>query len=367
MKLSWRIGIQQRVLPVYRTELFDMIAQECQAGLQIFAGAQRKGEGINESGNLERAVLFKANNHYIPLLDSHFLVQKNIVDWLRLWNPECLLVEANPRNISTPAAIRWAKKNNVKVFGWGLGVPTGNIFKSSRKKFWGMFLKKFDALITYSSNGKQSYADAGFAPKRIFVAPNAVTRRPENQILERPNLFVDRPNILTVGRMIEVKRIDKLLLACSHLPVDHQPKLTIVGDGPARDKWIKLAEEVYPQAFFPGDVRGNLLEAYFKAADLFVLPGSGGLAVQQAMSYSLPVIVGAADGTQTDLVRSMNGRRLKDDEVDTLVLALQEALADAGRLRRMGKESRRIIRDEVNLEKMVEAFTSAIYEVMSNP
>ena len=43
--------------------------------------------------------------------------------------------------------------------------------------------------------------------------------------------------------------------------------------------------------------------AHFAGADLFVLPGTGGLAVQEAMSYALPVIVAKGDGTQEDLVR----------------------------------------------------------------
>ena len=64
-----------------------------------------------------------------------------------------------------------------------------------------------------------------------------------------------------------------------------------------------LAQTVYPAAEFPGAKHGTELAGYFSAADLFVLPGTGGLAVQEAMSYGLPVIMGQGDGTNDQLVR----------------------------------------------------------------
>jgi hypothetical protein len=39
---------------------------------------------------------------------------------------------------------------------------------------------------------------------------------------------------------------------------------------------------------------------------------------------------------------------------------MEEALSDAARLRRMGQESHRIVRQEINIEKMVETFVKAL-------
>jgi glycosyltransferase involved in cell wall biosynthesis len=110
-------------------------------------------------------------------------------------------------------------------------------------------------------------------------------------------------------------------------------------------------------------VHGRELDHHFSKADLFVLPGTGGLAVQQAMSFALPVIVGQADGTQVDLVRPENGWSLISGSVETLTQALQAALSDVAQLRRMGLESYRIVKDEVNLEAMVQAFIRAVNSV----
>ncbi len=95
-------------------------------------------------------------------------------------------------------------------------------------------------------------------------------------------------------------------------------------------------------------------------ADLFVLPGTGGLAVQEAMSYGLPVIVAQGDGTQDDLVRKANGWQIPPDDFDALLSTMKDALSDVARLRKMGEESYRIVKEEINIEKMVETFVQAL-------
>jgi glycosyltransferase involved in cell wall biosynthesis len=147
------------------------------------------------------------------------------------------------------------------------------------------------------------------------------------------------------------------------LPVDLKPRLIIVGDGPEREALERLAKKIYPSAEFPGSKHGNELAVYFNRADLFALPGTGGLAVQEAMSHGLPVIMGQGDGTNDDLVRPENGWQISDPE--SLQTILREALTDTSRLRKMGAESYRIVAEEINLEKMVEVFIEAVNQAVA--
>ena len=87
------------------------------------------------------------------------------------------------------------------------------------------------------------------------------------------------------------------------------------------------------------------------------------MAIQQAMSRGLPVLVGEADGTQSDLVRESNGWIISPGDERALVECLNFALSDIGRLRQMGRESYRIVAEEVNLEKMVEVFENTVRTV----
>jgi glycosyltransferase involved in cell wall biosynthesis len=149
-----------------------------------------------------------------------------------------------------------------------------------------------------------------------------------------------------------------LLKACARL--QSNPRLIIVGDGPERESLQSLAKEVYPSAEFIGARHGAALAPYFKEADLFVLPGTGGLAVQEAMSYGLPVIVAQGDGTQDDLVRKENGWQIPPDDFETLLSTMKDALRQIARLRKMGEASYRIVKEEINIEKMVETFVTAL-------
>ena len=226
------------------------------------------------------------------------------------------------------------------------------------------FLKQFDAMIAYSRRGASEYAQAGVPGDRVFVATNSVSPRSTHKPQRGP--IGDVPTVLFVGRLQPRKHVDWLLRACAELP-QPQPHLIIVGDGPERRQLESLAQEVFPVAEFAGARHGSQLEEYFARADLFVLPGTGGLAVQQAMAHALPVIVARGDGTQDDLVRVENGWQIQPDDYTALVAAMRLALAERDKLRRMGEASFRIASDEVNLETMVSAFVQALGSVVGRP
>jgi glycosyltransferase involved in cell wall biosynthesis len=246
-------------------------------------------------------------------------------------------------------------KQNKPVIGWGLGSPPVRGYLKQRRT---SFIGQFDAMIAYSQRGADEYAALGFPRGKIFVAYNSVSAPPEGSLPVRRLTIDHRPYILFVGRLQARKRIDFLLRACAQLGT--HPRLVIVGDGPERRAMESLAAEIYPQAEFTGAKHGVELKPYFTEADLFVLPGTGGLAVQEAMSYGLPVIVAQGDGTQDDLVYRENGWQIPPGDFDSLLNTMKDALSDEVRLRRMGEESYRIVRDEINIETMAGTFVTAL-------
>jgi glycosyltransferase involved in cell wall biosynthesis len=247
------------------------------------------------------------------------------------------------------------------VVGWGLGAPsvTGPL---ARLRQWDrrMFLCSLDALVAYSQRGAQEYRGLGFAADRVFVAPNAAAPRPTASPERATRPEGAPPLVLFVGRLQVRKRLDLLFHACAALPPALQPRLWVVGDGPARAEFESQAQAVYPRVEFLGARHGAELQPIFAAADLFVLPGTGGLAVQEAMAAGLPVIVAEGDGTQEDLVRPGNGWLVQPDDLGALRRVLAEALSDLPRLQGMGRESFRIVAEEVNLEAMAEVFVQAL-------
>jgi glycosyltransferase involved in cell wall biosynthesis len=366
MKL--KLGIQQRVLPAYRAPFFDALAEAWPGEVSVFAGKPRSDESIATTDKLQKASYIPARNRHFLRVSSPFYLcwQGGLLRWLESWQPGVLIVEANPRYLGTRLAVRWMHARGRPVIGWGLGAPALSGPLAPLRRWERLsFLRSLDALVAYSQHGAQEYRRLGAPDGRVFVAPNAAAARPAAPPPERPPSFSGRPAVLFVGRLQARKRIDKLLRACASLPESLQPRLWIVGDGPARQEFQALAAGLYPQAEFPGARHGPELEPFFQRADLFVLPGTGGLAVQQAMACGLPVIVAEGDGTQDDLVRPQNGWQVPPDDVGALAEALRLALSDAPRLRRMGAESYRIVVEEANLERMVEGFLQALDSLRS--
>ncbi len=361
-----RVGLQQRVLPDYRIPFFDFLAAACRPGLSVFAGQPAADESIPTTDRLLVARHHSARNRQIfrPGHPLFLCWQPDLLAWLEEWDPEVLIVEANPRYRSTPRAVGWMHARGRPVIGWGLGAPIpGGLLGGLRLRGRAEFLQSFDALIAYSRRGARQYQLLGVPADHIHVAVNAVAPQPQEMAPKRPPVFGSRPVVLFVGRLQARKRIDLLLQACAALPEDLQPALEVVGDGPARPQLEDLAGRIYPRAVFSGALHGRELKPHFTKADLFVLPGTGGLAVQEAMAHALPVIVAAGDGTQEDLVRPENGWVLPPGDLNALTAALSTALSDASRLREMGQESYRIVRYEVNLQAMVTVFVQALNQV----
>jgi glycosyltransferase involved in cell wall biosynthesis len=352
-----RLAIQQRVLPNYRTPFFDLLASACDGGMSLFTGLPRPSEGITVADKLLLANYQLGKNLHLFGGPFYLCYQRGLREWLRSWNPDALIVEANPRYLSTPSAVRWMHEQKKPVLGWGLGSPPSRGFRKQRRL---SFITQFDAMIAYSQRGADEYASLGFPPEKIFVAHNSVARPPTSAPDDRP-LTVDRPTILFVGRLQARKRVDALLRACAQL--ESKPRLVIVGDGPERETLQSLAKDIYQDAEFVGARHGAELKPYFTEADLFVLPGTGGLAVQEAMSYGLPVIVAQGDGTQDDLVRKENGWQIPPDDFTALLTTVKDALSDVARLRKMGEESYRIVKEDINIEKMVETFVTALNQL----
>ena len=357
---SGKICIQQRVLPGYRVAFFDELAQLCGDGLSLFAGDPRPAEAIRTAGSLNVGKLVQAKNVHLLSGPVYLCYQLGIIDWLEAEQPDALVVEANSRYTSTRQAVSWMQERNRPVLGWGLGAPpVEGLLAGPRTRARRRFLFSLDGLIAYSERGAEEYRAMGIPAGRVFVAHNAAVPRPTVKP-KRSKPGKKRPVVLFVGRLQVRKRLEMLFSACAQLPAENQPELIVVGDGPAREHFEAQARVMYPAAKFVGAKHGEELAPYFAQADLFVLPGTGGLAVQQAMAHGLPVIVAQGDGTQEDLVRPGNGWLIRPDDQQDLNERLADALSNVKRLRKMGKESYRITVEEINLEQMAAKFVRAV-------
>jgi glycosyltransferase involved in cell wall biosynthesis len=355
VRFPGKVCLQQRVLPDYRAPFFDTLAERCLGGLSVFAGRSLPEEAIQNAGALAVARLTPAENRLLFGGGASLWTQSGLLEWLARERPDVLVLEANPRYLSNLTARRWMHANGTPVVGWGLGaVPASGL----RTWFRRSYLDGFDALIAYSTLGAAQYCALGFPAERVFVAPNAAAR-PPREMPDRSSLRGRPLRLLFVGRLQGRKRLDLLLEACSDL--EPRPEVHIAGEGPDRGRLEAIAGRVLPEAVFLGDLRGEALKTAFDQADLFVLPGTGGLALQRALASGLPVVAAEGDGSQQDMVTLENGWLVRPGDLEHLRQALRQALTlDERRLRAMGAASFRLAQTRFNLDAMADAFLTAL-------
>jgi glycosyltransferase involved in cell wall biosynthesis len=367
-EFAGRAGIVQRLLQPYRISVYDMIASKCRRGLSVFASRYDHNHQPLTQRELAIAQFAPANNRYFFNGKFDLCWQANLQRWLKTWQPDLVIVEANPRNLSTPLMIRWLRKHGCRVIGHGLGVmPLTSGFEWLRDFGRRKLIGHLDGVLAYSSLAGDQYYALGMPRDRIFVAHNAITSKPRHQPPQRPSHFVDRPILLFVGTLIPRKSVDLLLRACAQLRTSPRPRLQIVGEGPLKQDLQQLAESLAIDCEFLGDLRGAALNEIFDAADLFALPGTGGLAVQEAMAHALPVVVSKADGTEGDLVREENGWIIKPGDAEVLARTIDLALSNPTRIREMGAASYRIVSSEINIENMSSTFVRGMRTIASMP
>ena len=127
------------MLPEYRAPFFEALGGLCGGGLSVFAGEPRPSEAIKTAAALKGIQYHPAENKHILRGPLYLCRQPGIIEWLEAWQPDALVVEANPRYPDTPKAIQWMHERGRPVLGWGLGAPqlTGTLAgvrQRSRKK-----------------------------------------------------------------------------------------------------------------------------------------------------------------------------------------------------------------------------------------
>jgi len=229
--------------------------------------------------------------------------------------------------------------------------------------------RRLDAHVNYIDAAKEIYGSYGVAADRICVTRNSPDTdsmaRTETALRASGNAPRRDPRcLLHVGRLVSEKRVDLLLQAMPRV-LERMPQahLVIVGDGPERGAFERLAGQlgVGDAVRFVGAIYDPTeLARHFLSAPLFVLPGLGGLSINEAMFYRMAIACSSGDGTEKVLVREgYNGTYFSAGDSNSLAEAIVRLMSDPQELDRMGARSRKIIDREVNIHTVVEAYRNA--------
>ena len=164
--------------------------------------------------------------------------------------------------------------------------------------------------IPYGSKYHDFLVKSGVPEENVITAQNTID---VEHIVEREQSFLPKDfnhgttRILYVGALAPQKRIESSIEAVSQLineGIDLQ--YDIVGGGThlgiIKGLWDKLPEKLKNRICLHGAKYGDELLPFFRSADVLLMPGTGGLGVNEAMAYGLPIISTEGDETVVDLI-----------------------------------------------------------------
>jgi glycosyltransferase involved in cell wall biosynthesis len=192
--------------------------------------------------------------------------------------------------------------------------------------------------------------------ERIRIVPNAVDLESCDRLIasdtvralcQRAGATAERPLVLSVGRIERNKGFDVLARALAGMrSIDW--RWVLVGEGPYRGGLQGVIQElgIAERALLTGQVPDDELHAWYEAATLFVHPtlyeGSS-LVTLEAMAHRRAIVATRAGGLPDKVFEGRNGWLAEPGSAAQLTVALQEALGEPARLKRMGEASRTIV------------------------
>ncbi|HEY7900160.1 MAG TPA: glycosyltransferase family 4 protein [Caulobacteraceae bacterium] len=238
-----------------------------------------------------------------------------------------------------------------------LGLKRSPLKRALRKPLMRSLYGRCAGVLAVGTANRAFYRAMGVPEDRIFLTPYAV-----DNARFAPMSNVDRqaararlgvadaaPIVLYSAKFSPRKRPADLIRAAVLLKRSGLSfHLAMVGSGELDNQLRALTAECgLENVRFPGFVNQSELPGLYAASDIFVLPSEDepwGLAVNEAMSAGLPVVVASEVGCVADLVRDeINGRTFAAGNIDALAAGLHNLIADPAERARMGAASREII------------------------
>lgn len=185
----------------------------------------------------------------------------------KYWKPDIVHIHF-PLISSNNEIIKFLKNEKVKIAiteHW-TKVQSKTI-EEWRKKQLDYTFNQADAFITVSEKLKQSVCELINVDKGISVIPNMVSEKFIDSRQSKNNN--DKFSLISIGRLVEVKRFDVLIKAFIRANTDANMELIIIGDGPERKELEKLAHEK-EEIQFKGFLNRTETASLLKSADVFV-------------------------------------------------------------------------------------------------
>ena len=364
------------MLAPYRVTFYEKLFNDANNEWCLFHGIKKVEDG---RPHYKESILFQNvpyNFNSFKLGPLEFYYHFGLNRKVREFKPNIIIMYGNLSVISNILLMKWAKKRKLKVILWICSWEREKI-KSLVKHLKILACKyyyfKADQFIAYGTHAKRLLVDLGIMKYKIKIAFNGIEtdlmQKNKTRILKEVNnvrIKYANPDDLIfvyVGGLIESKKVIQLIEQFDNLNKKYRSiKLWIIGDGALRTKVQLLIKQLSNRnIIYFGRILTDV-DLFFAASDCFVLPGSGGVALTQALFWMKPCICSVADGTEEDLIiDGETGFYFQRNNWTDFQAAMEKFIKTGIQKRkRMGQNGHNLIINRSNVNKMVEVFKDTI-------
>lgn len=364
-----KVVIVQRYFVNFREGIFDCL-HSMGLDFKLLNSTQSRGRIIVHQDKV------KSVDYIIE--PTHFNINNGIVVFpflfFILWRlkPQ-VIVTGGGQNTINNFQVRlycWLAKKNYIV--WDLGRGYQDFGNSLGRKIYMRIYKRIlngAALIFgYNTSSKKYFEGLGVPSEKIVVLNNTadtvlLKKVIENSSKELPEDMAtlydpNKKYIIFVGSLLPTKRIEDFKEIMTKLKGEYV--LLIVGSG--KEQYTQKLKELFRNidCIFLGYKKPEELLPYYNIASFCILPGLGGLSINQAMAYGLPVLCTHADGAEDDVVIKDETGYVYEDIDDAIRYINSKTDED---WKRMGKNASDLMFGEFSIERECERFLEGVTTV----
>lgn len=243
---------------------------------------------------------------------------------------------------------------------YDIGAIRGNLVNEIKDtgRLGNLSLKMPRLLVANSYNALQVAETLGIPANRLSFLPNVVDCDLFYPMLNKKSANVIR--LLTVGRLVPLKRTELFLKLIAQLKALSHPNQTIVGmivgDGPQR---VELEKTAYSLGLMPDNVifLGNITPVadIYRQADIFISTsaweGTPNV-IMEAMASGLPVVASPVGDTNRLIAYGKTGYFIDSQNLDSTVQILITLIHELDLRQAIGMQAREHMVEHYSLKRL---------------
>lgn len=278
-------------------------------------------------------------------------------------NPDVVILFLHLKDIVIWPLIHILRLKKIPVIYWNHGINLQTPNNKIKNAFFHYVHNISDAIILYSPNELKYIEPKNH--KKTFIAYNTLNfnsfpdiKRSKKELLNKYNVKT-RKNVLFVGRIQPRKRLDDLLKCFEN--IEKRIGLIVVGPGIQKKQMVKI-NRIDNIKYF-GPIYDNVkINEIFKMCDLFSIPGTNGLGLNQAFYWGLPAVAENVNHSPEIfyLKQEKNGYIVPKGDIRELRERIKHLLMNEDLYKKFSQNARKTIQKEGSIERMYEGFQKAM-------